>query len=84
MFGDDGGSTDLTGAALDWVGKALTEGKDINVLNLSLGSDYGAPDDPDNAKIDALTARGVLPVIASGNADDFTDIGGSPGTPRAP
>ncbi|WIB60749.1 S8 family serine peptidase [Curtobacterium sp. MCLR17_007] len=79
VFGDDGGSTDVTGAALDWVGQALTEGKDINVLNLSLGSDYGAPDDPDNAKIDALTARGVLPVIASGNADDFTDIGGSPG-----
>lgn len=79
VFGDGGGSTDLTGAALDWVGQALTEGKDINVLNLSLGSDYGAPDDPDNAKIDALTARGVLPVIASGNADDFTDIGGSPG-----
>ncbi|MEK6310601.1 MAG: S8 family serine peptidase [Curtobacterium sp.] len=80
VFGDGGGSTDLTGAALDWVGQALTQGKDINVLNLSLGSDYGAPDDPDNAKIDALTARGVLPVIASGNADDFTDIGGSPGT----
>ncbi len=80
VFGDGGGSTDLTGAALDWVGQALTEGKDINVLNLSLGSDYGAPDDPDNAKIDALTDRGVLPVIASGNADDFTDIGGSPGT----
>ncbi|ROS78349.1 subtilase family protein [Curtobacterium sp. PhB130] len=79
VFGDGGGSTDLTGAALDWVGQALTEGKEINVLNLSLGSDYGAPDDPDNAKIDALTARGVLPVIASGNADDFTDIGGSPG-----
>jgi subtilisin family serine protease len=79
VFGDAGGSTDVTGAALDWVGQALTEGKDINVLNLSLGSDYGAPDDPDNAKIDALTARGVLPVIASGNADDFTDIGGSPG-----
>ncbi len=80
VFGDGGGSTDLTGAALDWVGQALTQGKDINVLNLSLGSDYGAPDDPDNAKIDALTDRGVLPVIASGNADDFTDIGGSPGT----
>lgn len=79
VFGDNGGSTDVTGAALDWVGQALTEGKDINVLNLSLGSDYGAPDDPDNAKIDALTARGVLPVIASGNADDFTDVGGSPG-----
>lgn len=80
VFGDGGGSTDLTGAALDWVGQALTEGKDINVINLSLGSDYGATDDPDNAKIDALTDRGVLPVIASGNADDFTDIGGAPGT----
>jgi subtilisin family serine protease len=80
VFGDGGGSTDLTGAALDWVGQALTEGKDINVINLSLGSDYGATDDPDNAKIDALTDRGVLPVIASGNADDFTDVGGAPGT----
>ncbi|MDY1005518.1 S8 family serine peptidase [Curtobacterium sp. CFBP9011] len=79
VFGDGGGSTDLTGAALDWVGQSLTEGKSINVINLSLGSDYGAADDPDNAKIDALTARGVLPVIAAGNADDFTDIGGSPG-----
>jgi subtilisin family serine protease len=80
VFGDGGGSTDLTGAALDWVGQALTQGKDINVINLSLGSDYGATDDPDNAKIDALTDRGVLPVIASGNADDFTDVGGAPGT----
>ncbi|RPE77983.1 MULTISPECIES: S8 family serine peptidase [unclassified Frondihabitans] len=79
VFGDGGGSTDLTGAALDWVGQALTEGKDINVINLSLGSDYSNPDDPDNAKIDSLVARGVLPVIASGNAGDFTDIGGSPG-----
>ena len=79
VFGDGGGSTDLTGAALDWVGQSLTEGRSINVINLSLGSDYGAADDPDNAKIDALTARGVLPVIAAGNADDFTDVGGSPG-----
>ncbi len=31
VFGDGGGSTDLTGAALDWVGQALTQGKDINV-----------------------------------------------------
>ncbi|WIB26982.1 S8 family serine peptidase [Curtobacterium sp. MCSS17_015] len=79
VFGDQGGSTDLTGAALDWVGQSLTEGRSIDVINLSLGSDYGAADDPDNAKIDALTARGVLPVIAAGNAEDFTDVGGSPG-----
>ncbi|ROQ37139.1 PA domain-containing protein [Frondihabitans sp. PhB188] len=78
VFGDGGGSTDLTGAALDWVGQALTQGKNINVVNMSLGSDYSNPDDPDNAKVDALVARGVLPVMSAGNSGDFTDVGGSP------
>lgn len=79
VFGDFGGSTNLTGAALDWVGEALTRGVSINVINLSLGSDYGVADDPDNAKITALLEQGVVPVIAQGNANDLTDIGGSPG-----
>lgn len=79
VFGDYGGSTNLTGAALDWVGEALTRGVQINVMNLSLGSNYGVADDPDNAKIDALVQQGVVPVIAQGNAGDLTDVGGSPG-----
>ncbi|MBI9114965.1 S8 family peptidase [Sanguibacter suaedae] len=79
VFGDAGGSTDLTGAAIDWVGRSIAEGNPIDIINLSLGSDYGVVDDPDNAKIAALMDHGVLPVIAAGNAGDLTDVGGSPG-----
>lgn len=79
VFGDGGGSTDLAGAAIDWVGAAVADGVDIDVVNLSLGSNYGAADDPDNAKLAALMDHGVLPVVAAGNSGDITDVAGSPG-----
>lgn len=79
VFGDTAGSTSLTGAALDWVGQRIADDQQIDILNLSLGADYGAVDDPENAMIDVLTSQGVLSVIAAGNAGDMTDIGGSPG-----
>lgn len=78
VFGDTGGSTDLTGAAIDWVGAAIAGGQQIDVVNLSLGSDFGAVDDPENAMLAALMDQGVLPVIASGNAGDITDVAGTP------
>lgn len=78
VFGDAGGSTDLTGAAIDWVGAAIADGQQIDVVNLSLGSDFGAADDPENAMLAALMDQGVLPVVASGNAGDVTDIAGTP------
>ncbi|GGM05668.1 S8 family serine peptidase [Nakamurella endophytica] len=83
VFGDNGGSTDLTGEALDWVGQQLTRGTRIDIVNMSLGSDFAPPDDPDNAKLAALVAQGVLPVVAAGNAGDVTDVGGSPGNAAA-
>lgn len=79
VFGDFGGSTDVVGAALDWVGESIADGNQVDVINMSLGSDYGAVDDPDNAKVVALMDYGVLPVIAAGNAGDLTDVAGSPG-----
>lgn len=79
VFGDHGGSTDVVGAALDWIGQQVALGTSIDIANLSLGSDYAPADDPENAKIDALTAAGVLVVAAAGNAGDITDAGGSPG-----
>ncbi len=48
-------------------------------MNLSLGSDYGPVDDPENAVVDNLAKHGVLSVIAMGNGGDLTDIGGAPG-----
>ncbi|HET9501260.1 MAG TPA: S8 family serine peptidase [Marmoricola sp.] len=76
------GSTDVVIEALD---RALDPNGDgdfadhLDIVNLSLGSDYAPVDDPENAVIDELAAHGVLPVIAMGNNGDLTDTGGSPG-----
>ncbi|AXH95246.1 S8 family peptidase [Ornithinimicrobium avium] len=76
------GSTDLVIPALD---RALDPdgdgdlGDHLDIVNLSLGSDYATVDDPENDVVDSLAEHGVLPVIAMGNAGDLTDVGGSPG-----
>ena len=80
VFGDNGGSTGLVGAGLDVVAKYIAEGKQIDILSMSLGGAYGSADDPDTAKVNELTKQGVLSVVAAGNDGDFTDIMGSPAT----
>lgn len=81
VFGCEG-STDLTLPALD---RALDPNGDgdfsdhLDIINMSLGSDYGPADDPENAVVDELSRHGVLSVIAMGNNGDLTDTGGSPG-----
>jgi len=86
VFGCNG-STNVTSEALDW---ALDPDQDgdftdhLDVVNLSLGSDYGAPDDPDSLFVRKLNQNGVLTVFSAGNGGDLYDIGGSPGsTPEA-
>jgi subtilisin family serine protease len=81
------GATALTAKAMDW---ALDPDGDgdfadrLDVVNLSLGSDYGAPDDPDSLFVRKLASNGVLAVFAAGNGGDLYDIGGAPGnTPEA-
>ncbi|GDY32623.1 peptidase S8 [Gandjariella thermophila] len=81
------GSTNLTGQAMDWALDPDGDGDfadHLDVVNMSLGSDFGAPDDPDSLFVRKLVANGVLPVIAEGNGGDRYDVGGSPGsTPEA-
>ncbi|HEX2299171.1 MAG TPA: S8 family serine peptidase [Pseudonocardiaceae bacterium] len=81
------GSTDVTAQAMDWTLDPNGDGDfsdRLDVVNLSLGSDYGAPDDPDSLFVRKLVQHGVLPVISAGNGGDLYDIGGSPGnTPEA-
>ena len=81
------GSTELTGQALD---VALDPNGDgsfsdrLDVVNLSLGADYGAPDDPDSLFVRKLARSDVLTVFSAGNGGDLYDIGGAPGnTPEA-
>ncbi|MFB9597260.1 S8 family serine peptidase [Saccharothrix longispora] len=86
VFGCEG-STNVTAQALDWSLDPDGDGDfsdHLDVVNLSLGSDYGAPDDPDSLFVRKLNASGVLTVFSAGNGGDLYDIGGSPGsTPEA-
>ncbi len=76
------GSTAVTAQALDW---ALDPDQDgdfgdrLDIVNLSLGSNYGAPDDPNSLFVRKLNQHGVVTVFSAGNGSDLYDIGGSPG-----
>ena len=81
VFGCEG-ATNVVIPALDWALDPDGDGDfsdHLDIVNLSLGSDYSAADDPDNAVVDVLARNGVLPVMAAGNGGDLTDVGGSPG-----
>ncbi|GAA1838691.1 S8 family serine peptidase [Microlunatus capsulatus] len=81
VFGCEG-STDTVIPALDWALDPDGDGDfsdHLDIVNLSLGSDFSAADDPENAVVDVLAKNGVLPVMAAGNAGDLTDAAGSPG-----
>ncbi|GLZ32828.1 peptidase S8 [Lentzea sp. NBRC 105346] len=86
VFGCEG-STNLTSQALDWALDPNGDGdfKDhLDVVNLSLGSDFGAADDPDSLFVRKLVQHGVVVVASAGNGGDFYDVGGSPAnTPEA-
>ncbi|MFI2755093.1 S8 family serine peptidase [Cellulomonas sp. P22] len=83
VFGDIGGSTNLSAQALDWAADPDGDG-DLNdhldVVNLSLGASATPSDDPDNIIVDRLADLGVLAVISAGNSGDITDVAGSPGS----
>jgi subtilisin family serine protease len=76
------GDTNAVSEALDWAADPNGDGNfsdHLNVVNMSLGTDYAAPDDPDAVAADALTLLGTTVVAAAGNGGDLQDIAGSPG-----
>ncbi|MFD7655838.1 S8 family serine peptidase [Actinosynnema sp. NPDC059797] len=81
------GSTSLVGPALDWSLDPDGDGDfgdRLDVVNLSLGADFGAQDDPDALFVRKAVEHGVVVVAAAGNGGDFYDVGGSPAnTPEA-
>jgi len=81
-----GGSSSVVGQALDYVLDPNGDGDfsdRAQVVNMSLGSDHSPTEDPENDIVDELTKAGILSVVASGNAGDVTDVGGSPGNSRS-
>jgi subtilisin family serine protease len=76
------GSTDVVGEALDRAADPNNDGSTadhVDVVNMSLGSDFGSPQDGDSVLSNADSALGISVVVAAGNGGDLYDIGGSPG-----
>ncbi len=81
VFGCEG-STNVVGAALDRAADPNNDGDTsdhVDVVNMSLGSDFGSPQDGDSVLSNADSALGISVVVAAGNGGDLYDIGGSPG-----
>ena len=81
VFGCEG-DTSVVGAALDWAADPNGDGDlsdRLDVVNMSLGSDYGSPDDPDSVASNNLAALGTVVVASMGNAGDVYEVGGAPG-----
>jgi subtilisin family serine protease len=76
------GSTNMVTQAIDMATDPNGDGDPsdhADVINMSLGADFGSPDDGDSVAANLATDQGVTVVIASGNGGDYYDIGGSPG-----
>jgi subtilisin family serine protease len=74
----EAGSTGLVAAALDWTLDPDGDGDfgdHLDVVNISIGADYSAPDDPDVRVARRIINHGVMPVFSAGNGGDFYDIG---------
>ena len=81
VFGCEGSTNEVI-PALDYALDPNGDGDfsdHLDIVNMSLGSDYAPVDDPENDVINALSKQGVLSVVAMGNNGDLTDTGGAPG-----
>jgi subtilisin family serine protease len=81
VFGCEG-SSDLIGSAIDMAADPNGDGDTsdhADVVNMSLGSDFGSPQDGDSQMTEWASGIGMTMVVASGNAGDVYDVGGSPG-----
>ncbi|GEM_PF-3034351 len=81
VFGADG-STDLVVPALEWVAtyNANNPSDPIDVVNMSLGADFGPNDttDPEIITVNNLVHSGVVVVASAGNSGDTEYIVGTP------
>jgi len=69
------GSTDVVTDAIEWA-----VDNDMDVISMSLGSDFGPGDTDDALAADAAVRSGVVVVSAAGNGGDISYIAGDPGS----
>jgi subtilisin family serine protease len=76
------GSTTLTNLAIEWAADPNDDGDfsdRLDVINMSLGSNYGLPFDLTTVTTDNAALTGMIVVASAGNAADTAFISGSPG-----
>jgi len=76
------GSSNVVGQALEWAMDPNGDGDPsdrLDVVNMSLGSDFGSPQDGDSVLSNAAALAGTVVVASIGNGGDVYDVGGSPG-----
>jgi len=81
VFGDNGGSTGLTSLAIEWAMDPNGDGDmsdHLDVINMSLGSSFGSPDDPSAISSANAAALGIVVVASAGNSGAVPYITGSP------
>ena len=83
VFGEPAGCTNLAVNAIEWALDPNGDGDlsdHVDVINMSLGSDYGIASllDPEIVAVDYASSIGVVVVAAAGNAGDVAYITGTP------
>ncbi len=76
------GSTGLTVQAIEWAVDPNNDGDmsdHLDVINMSLGSNYGSLSNTSSMASDNAARMGVVVVASAGNAGDTYFIGGAPG-----
>lgn len=83
VFGCDGSTTssDVIAAMADAVAGTYADGRQADVINMSLGSAYGlaSANNPYNSAVNAAMDAGTLVVMSAGNSGNWFFINGSPG-----
>jgi minor extracellular serine protease Vpr len=74
VFGCDGSSD----VVVDAINRAIID--DVDVINMSLGSIFGGPDDPTAVASDVASAAGIVVVASAGNSGPNGYMVGSPST----
>lgn len=81
-----GGSTNLTSDAIEWAMDPNNDGDmsdHLDVINMSLGSSWGYPDDPSAIASNNAAAVGIIVATSAGNSGDMPYITGAPGVANA-
>ena len=81
-----GGSTNLTSDAIEWALDPNGDGDmsdHLDVINMSLGSAFGEPNDPSAIASNNAADLGIIVVASAGNSGDVPYVTGAPGVSPA-